>query len=1184
MKTNSLKVKLFAILLAVVLLGAPVTPSVFTLQADAATNELNLGIISDIHYYPEEYKSDTPAFEEFALAGNKHYINEDGILNSMLAFYKKQALDGKIDCLVIPGDFTRNGEYAGHKELAGILEQFENDTGVPVLVINGNHDINNKSAASFANGEYAVSADDTSPEEWLDIYKNLGYDLACATYTPPEGAKAGMLSYAVSMNGYRFILIDGGKYSKDNTEKGKDSHETAGNYTDDLMEWVLAQIKEANEKGETIIGVDHWSLVPHYDSQAYILQGFALDNYLERSEALADAGMHYIITGHSHSNDVATHISDNGESITDIETCSLMEFPHTLRTVQFKANGKKVNFDYQLHEIDEVLPVTSHGVTYEKPYRTSFSFSYSYKEDMGEYAKGLVKPLLGGLFEDITEEGGLAYYLDNRLDLKGLLSKYTGPLTDNVMSFVYDLGSQIDERYIKDPEYTFTVLNGIIDQLCDMEVSDLQCTALKDEYGWVGNEHGTFGDAVMMVMISMVAGDEVLEDPFMIDVIDRFENGDLGKKVFDKLYDLLITQLIEDEILPNLYVNLGSVFDNTSASEASQYVNLFVTLLAGVVQTDISSGDMTKIVKAVSVKDGKTSYLDLANAVLKVLDKLDVLEGGSIDGALGAIMDEYLTESQYQAWGHTFAYIITDFCDDNNPVKKADRNGSVNYNGKRSVPLDDETYRLPQLISVSLGNDSETERNISWYSKYSLTETDIEIVKLNSADDTPVFTGKSVCPSGVTVEKSSEQKDRTFPGVDLGIIGILPFTLHLNRHIVKVSGLEAGKYYAYRAGNAKYGWWSKSGIISTADGSDEVTFLHLTDSQGQNEKQYKIVSDVLDKATSLYPDTDLIIHSGDMVDEGSNVNYWRYFFGCSDVLRSVPVMAVSGNHEEKGDYALVDNFVLPDSKEQDTVNGYYYSFDYNNVHFIMLNTNDSDKNGLSSEQLGWLKTDANKSNAKWKIVVLHKATYSNGSHFDDSEVEGMRAQFSSLMPELGIDMVFQGHDHVYLRTDAMNKNEVADVQIKDTTYNSTVYSTKVDPDGTVYAITGASGCKNYQAKSNSQTDELFPRAEKIVNADSPVFAGVRIVGNTLYYDAYTVKDGTAQKIDSFAIEKNKELGDADFDGMIESEDAQRILQMAIDIVEYDEDDFKMCDVDRDNHITVKDARLVLRKAAGLESY
>ncbi len=1164
--TGKIYVKVLSFIIAAALVFG-----IVPVASAAGGEQLKFGVISDVHYYPEAYSADTPEFEEFALSGNKQYVNQEGILNSMMAFYEQKAQSGEVDFIIIPGDLTRNGEYQGHVEFAAKMEAFEKRTGIPVFVINGNHDINNHSAASFANGVSAVPAKYTSPEEFREIYKNLGYDMACATYTPPKGEKAGMLSYAVEIGGYRFIFIDGGRYSVDNTEKGLDSHETAGNYSDGVFQWALGQIAEAKKKGQIPIGVDHWSLAPHYDNQDYILQGFVLDNWKRIDEAFADAGLHFMFTGHSHSNDVSQHINDNGEILYDIQTNSLIEFPHYIRTACFtRQGGEKVKLDYVLHEVDEVLPVIKDGVPYEKPYRQTVSFNYCYRGDVAEYAKGLADPLLANLFAEITETGGLVAYLNEKLDLEDLIFGYIGALTPNAMAFINDLGAQIDERYIKNPEYTLSIVDDVIEQLCDLKVSDLPCRQLYDEYGYENPryDYGTFGDAALVVLAYMGAGDEALTDPFMLDVIEQFENGDLGEKIFDFLYDVLVHQLVEDEILSNLYVNLDTIFAEDGLNYTGAGVQAIIQLAAAVIGA--SSGSAAKAAaKAPAVKNGMT-YLELANAVLVVLDKTGVLAGGSIDGALGAVMDEYLTESQYKAWGRTFAYVIKDFCTDPEPC---DSNGTLSYNGKVDVPVTAENYRKPQIVAGSLGNNTNSEYNISWYSKYSLPETDIEVIPYSA---NPVFSGKNALPNGVKAEKANALIHREFPGVDLGIIGILPYDLELQRHTVKLSGLESGKTYLYRVGSAERGWWSDVGVIKTADGSDETTFLHITDSQGQNEWDYAIFAEALDKAYELYPDTDLVVHSGDMVDYGSNVNYWRYFFDSTDNMQSSPIMPVAGNHEAKGDFALTDNFLLPDHPDQDETLGVYYSFDYNNIHFMMLNTNDTDENGLSEAQLKWLKRDAKRTAARWKIVVLHKATYSNGSHFDDKDVVGMREQFASLMPQLGIDMVLQGHDHVYLRTGAMNGNEIVEIETTETTYKSTVYETMTDVNGTVYAITGASGCKNYTAKSNAQTDELFPRADVIVNCSTPVFAGIRVDGSTLYYDAYTLTDGEAEKIDSFALHKDGTLGDADGDGFCDLRDVNAALEMAAGITETTETALKLCDFDCNGVITTDDARRLLR--------
>ena len=125
----------------------------------------------------------------------------------------------------------------------------------------------------------------------------------------------------------------------------------------------------------------------------------------------------------------------------------------------------------------------------------------------------------------------------------------------------------------------------------------------------------------------------------------------------------------------------------------------------------------------------------------------------------------------------------------------------------------------------------------------------------------------------------------------------------------------------------------------------------------------------------------------------------------------------AGNHES-GSNALTNYFNYSMEEGQTTADGAYYSFDYANAHFVVLNTNDADNNGLGQAQLAWLTEDLKNSDSKWKFVLMHKSLYSGGSHSTDSEVVAMRAQLQKLFAETGVTIVFGGHDHTYTFTTA----------------------------------------------------------------------------------------------------------------------------------------------------------------------
>lgn len=164
------------------------------------------------------------------------------------------------------------------------------------------------------------------------------------------------------------------------------------------------------------------------------------------------------------------------------------------------------------------------------------------------------------------------------------------------------------------------------------------------------------------------------------------------------------------------------------------------------------------------------------------------------------------------------------------------------------------------------------------------------------------------------------------------------------------------------------------------------------------------------------------------------------------------------------------------------------------------------------------------SNAQWKFVALHKAVYSQGSHYADEDVCAIRAQLKGLMNELDIDMVFQGHDHVYMRTGSLIDNRLTPYEKTYLNYKGDIYRTQVLPDGTTYVISGTSGVKTYLQNDTGKTDKYFPRGEKILSVDAPMFSSVEIVDGILYFNAYTVTDEGAVSVDRFAIQKDTSQG------------------------------------------------------------
>ena len=1080
-------------------------------------SELKFAVLSDPHYYPESLTGNgCQAWIDFCNTTSKLYRQSDAIVRTALDTMLIRNPDLKY--VLVPGDLTKDSEYEAHTGLAAIFLEYEEKYGIEFLVIDGNHDINSPRAETFENG-IREQGRSITPAEFREVYAELGYDLAIDEYAEIGDNVPGQLSYAADLDdNYRLIVVDSCIYDFGEPVLYK----TDGMITDELMDWIREMADGATAEGKVPMIMVHHGLAAHMETEPSITHAFPLDDYMDRSEKFASWGIRYAFTGHLHTDDVACVINDDGEVLYDVETASVTGYPNTYReiTVSAYASGES-EIEVESIDFDAAKKMSFDGITYDNSTYKYKSFALGYggatsedgNPDCTEFLMAIIETYLGGILEDIKETGSVNEYLKTLdIDLEKILGDFLSPYigdgialggfnifsVDNLMWFINDLLGQVYDLYIADPDVLYDVLYDAVYKLVNYQVSDLPCTKFIDTYGFGDPEKpGTLNEAVLSALVYWAGGNEdISDDEFMQSVINNFDkNGDLFKGFFDLLVDTLLHDIIEDNILAKLEIRLDKLFaDDEISRRLGEGINY---LLYHVLRGDFTYMNLVNTVFALEILPYKDLY--------DVLDQL--------------LMKKYLTDSQFESLGIFVAYVLNDFSTDKNPTLKGDY--GIKYNSLPvEVPVSRENYRLPTMVSATIGDEKNSSAFISWFSK-STVGGDIEIYK---ADSEPAFTG--LATEGITVE--TEAVTRSYPGIDIGIFGLFTYEFPMNRHTVELTDLTEGATYYYRVGDAERGWWSETGSFRVADGSENVTFLHMTDPQSQNERQYnRAWAKVLESAFNEYPEADFIINSGDLVDHGDNQKQWAWMFNTgSDYLMNTYMMPATGNHEGMGTNATANFFALPGVPEQNTESGVYYSFDYNNVHIAVLNTEDLDENeALSAEQIEWLKADMNASDAQWKFVMLHKALYSQGSHYADDDVCAMREQLGALMPDLGIDMVFQGHDHVYMRTGSLDSNALTPYNKVYLNYDGGIYKTQVQPEGTTYVISGTAGVKTYIQNDVTLTDKYFPRGDKILSVDYPMYSAVRIEDGILYFDAYQVTDNGSERVDSFAIQKDTAQGD-----------------------------------------------------------
>lgn len=283
-------------------------------------SDAKIAVISDDHLYDTEaLGTDGTAFQKYLSGDRKMLVESEKILDTAL----EQIKNSGTEYLLISGDLTKDGEKVNHELLAEKLAAFEDESGIEVFVINGNHDISNAHAVSFTdNGTYPTDTVDT--EMFKEIYTDFGYDLAVAE--DPNS-----LSYAADLgDDYRLIVMDACIY---NNDAENPQQQTGGKFSDETLAWVLNQIEAARRDGRTPIGMMHHGLVPHTAIQPTFFSEYLVDDYANVSKALADAGMSLVFTGHFHSQDAAYITTEAGNVLHDVETGSLVTDPSPIRYV-----------------------------------------------------------------------------------------------------------------------------------------------------------------------------------------------------------------------------------------------------------------------------------------------------------------------------------------------------------------------------------------------------------------------------------------------------------------------------------------------------------------------------------------------------------------------------------------------------------------------------------------------------------------------------------------------------------------------------------------------------------------------------------------------------------------------------------------------------------------------------------
>ena len=174
---------------------------------------------------------------------------------------------------------------------------------------------------------------------------------------------------------------------------------------------------------------------------------------------------------------------------------------------------------------------------------------------------------------------------------------------------------------------------------------------------------------------------------------------------------------------------------------------------------------------------------------------------------------------------------------------------------------------------------------------------------------------------------------------------------------------------------------------------------------------------------------------------------------------------------------------------------------------------------------------------------MHKGIYDAGGHCsnlegEDADIEYIRAQLTPIFDEYNVDLVLQGHDHLYSRSyplassDSVNPIALKDTMTIEKEYDGLTYKLFDNPKGTIYLNSGTASGSKYYSTVNYDSN-LIPIQNSDSNSDR-MYTEIVIDGDNLYATVYKLKNNELTVFDTFGIYKG--INNVDHEGDLPSQD------------------------------------------------
>ncbi len=240
--------------------------------------------------------------------------------------------------------------------------------------------------------------------------------------------------------------------------------------------------------------------------------------------------------------------------------------------------------------------------------------------------------------------------------------------------------------------------------------------------------------------------------------------------------------------------------------------------------------------------------------------------------------------------------------------------------------------------------------------------------------------------------------------------------------------------------------------------ASNITFLVYGDSRTQRLERRLLVEKIMESFRNEFAFT---IHTGDIVQDGTDQNRWNNYFSDTEVLNGYKQgVYVEGNHEGGWSTKMYENLLM-----YGTQNNRYYYFSYGEIGFIILNSNEYTEG--DDDQTNWLNQTLIQLSQKKTFIFtfLHHPLLNISRSYDYH-----REHWKPLFDKYNVSLIFCGHNHHYERSYPMINSTTLE-------YDDSEHYDYTNLNDSIYIVAGGAGAPLYSVSN----DEFIAESEKASN-------------------------------------------------------------------------------------------------------